>query len=363
MKTRTMFLATLLLCLLPVAASAQTFTASLSGTSDAAGFAVISVSGTTMAYTIANSGLPAISSAAIRNAGGDAVVTFSAVPVGGLIAGSQTVAQDVVNAIAGNPAAFSIEVRTAASAIRGQLTGVPAPDGARVLYLPVVGKVAGAAGTNFVTDARIVNRGTAVANVTLEYYQQSASGRTSATATRAFTVAPGEQTILDDVIGSLSTSGLGGLRVTSDQNVSVSARVLNDLRGAGLGTTGFAVNASELEDAGTSGTLPFLSNASVADISSGTGFRTNIGYFNPSATPLTATFTARRSSDGAVLGTNTLSVPGLSFVQQGAFALMNTVPAADQIQGNFYVTWTASAPLFVYGSVVDNKTGDSVLID
>src|SRR5688572_11151904 len=107
MKVRTLLLATLL-SLLPLAASAQTFTASLSGDADATGFAVISVSGTTVTYTIANSGLPAINSAVIRNAGGDPVVTFSAVPVGGLITGSQTVAQSMVNAIVSNPAAFSV---------------------------------------------------------------------------------------------------------------------------------------------------------------------------------------------------------------------------------------------------------------
>lgn len=43
--------------------------------------------------------------------------------------------------------------------------------------------------------------------------------------------------------------------------------------------------------------------------------------------------------------------------------MLTNVAEADRIQPNLYVTWTSSAPLFVYGSVVDNKTGDSVLIE
>ena len=49
-------------------------------------------------------------------------------------------------------------------------------------------------------------------------------------------------------------------------------------------------------------------------------------------------------------------------MQQGAFSLLDTVAGGDQIQPDFYVTWTSSAPLFVYAAVVDNKTGDSVLV-
>jgi predicted acetyltransferase len=29
----------------------------------------------------------------------------------------------------------------------------------------------------------------------------------------------------------------------------------------------------------------------------------------------------------------------------------------------FYVTWTSTRPIFVYGAVVDNKTGDVVYVD
>src|SRR6185436_5512324 len=139
-------------------------------------------------------------------------------------------------------------------AIRGQL-GSATGEGVRVAYLPVVGKVTGANNTNFVTDLRIVNQSSSTANVTLDYFG-------APSATKTITVAPGEQKVLDDVVGAtLAASGLGGLRITSDQNVTVTSRVINDLRATNTGTTGFAVANGTIDDAPTSGTISFLSQA------------------------------------------------------------------------------------------------------
>lgn len=368
---------TLALCFAAALASAQTLSTTLSGTAevpgpgdtDGTGFAVVTVNGTTINWVILVTKIAAPTQAHIhRGTGavaGPVVVNFNPTFIGGTASGSVAgVDQALINEILGNPSGFYVNVHNADfpnGAVRGQLAGAGTGEGARTLIVPVVGKVAGAAGTNFVTDLRIINQGTATANVTLDFFQQNGAGQTAPTATLAVTVVPGEQKVMDDVIAALSTSGLGGLRVTSNQDVIVTSRVINDLRASGQGTNGFAIDATPLANACTAATISFLSQASTADINTGTGFRTNIGYLNPSPSPVTATFTARRSSDGVVLGSRTISIPGFSFVQ-GAFSLINTVAAADQVQSNFYVTWTSTAPLFVYGAVTDNKTGDAVLI-
>lgn len=368
----------ILLCLaavIPATALAQSYTAVLSGAAevpgpgdtDGAGLAVLTIDGSTIRYTILtqNIGAPTLAHIHAGAAGvaGSPVVTLD---VNTLTSGAaQNVSADVIAAIVANPAGHYVNVHTAGfpqGAVRGQLV-TPSSQGSRVQYIPVVGKAAGAAGTNFVTDLRIINHGTGTANVTLDYFQQSPGGLAAPSASSSTTVAPGQQKAFDDVIGILGSSSLGGLRVTSNENVEVRARVLNDLRASGQGTTGFAVSAGELGDASQAGTLGFLSAASVADIGSGVGFRTNIGYFNPTATAVTATFTARRSDSGSVLGTKTITIPGYGFAQQGAFTLIDTVPGGDQVQANFYVNWTSGGPLFVYAAVVDNKTGDSVLVD
>lgn len=366
-----------LLFLTAATASAQTLSATLTGAAevpgpgdpDGSGFAIIEINGTSIRYTIVVAGIGPVTQAHIHpGAAGVAGPVLITLTESGQLSGTATATQTQINQILANPGGFYVNVHNAefsAGAVRGQLVS-PAGSGigSRTQYLPVVAKVAGAAGTNFVTDIRIINQGSATANVTLDYFQQSTAGQTAPTATRTVTVLAGQQAVIDDLIGTLSASGLGGLRVTSDQPVSVVARVINDQRAAGQGTTGFSVEALELSEAKTSGTIGFLSNNSTADIGAGVGFRTNVGYFNPSATPVTVTLTARRTSDGTALGTSTITVPGFSQVQGSVFSslMIDTVASGDQVQPNFYVTYTAPAPLFVYGSVVDNRTGDSVLI-
>ena len=106
-----------------------------------------------------------------------------------------------------------------------------------------------------------------------------------------------------------------------------------------------------------------LSQANTADIQAGLGFRTNIGCFNPNLVAAPATFTAHRASDGSVLGSVNVVIPALLQVQDPAFQLISTVAAGDQAQTDFYVTWTSTLPIYIYGAVVDNRTGDVVYVD
>jgi CHRD domain-containing protein len=353
-----------LLALLPAAAYAQSFSALLSGANevpaadaDGTGLAVVTFSGTTVNYSVLvqNINTPTMAHIHRGAAGinGPVVIGFDVNTLsGGSAAG---VDQGLINEILANPSGFYVNVHTSdfpGGAIRGQLFVATEAEGSRTSFVPVVGKVTGANNTNFVTDVRIVNRGAVAANVTLDFFASSAAGQTAPSVTKTTTVAPGEQKVLNDLVGTtLATSGLGGLRITSDQNVLTSSRVINDLRSTNLGTAGFAVDARETGD--TSGTIAFLA--------SNTDFRTNMGYFNPNSTAVNATFVAHRTSDGSVLGSNTLAIPGFAMVQQPVFSLISSVPASDQTQNDYYVTWTSSAPLFVYGAVTDNKTGDAVL--
>lgn len=351
------------LALVP-AALAQSYSAILTGPAevpnpgdaDGTGLAVVTIDGTTIRYTVFHQGIAAPTTAHIhRGAAGVAgpvVVDFN---VATLLNGTTTAAQTLIDEMKANPAGFYVNVHNGdfpGGAIRGQLLSGASGEGTTTSYIPVIGKVAGQNNTNFVTDLRIVNGGATTATVTLDYFAQSAAGQTAPSATRQITVLPGEQEVLNDVVGATLgvASGLGGLRITSDRNVVASARVINDLRSTNLGTAGFAVDAAA--GAETDGTIPFLA--------ANTDYRTNIGYFNPGASPVTATFTARHSSDGGVLGTSTLTIPGFAMVQQSAFSLIS-VAQAEQTQNDFYVTWSAGAPLFVYGAVTDNKTGDAVL--
>ncbi len=352
-----------ILALLPAAAFAQSYSAVLTGgaefpgpgDTDGLGFAVVTIDGTTLHYTVFAQNIGAATASHIHaGAAGTSGPVLIGFNVNTLTNGTVAITQEAANQIDANPSGFYVNVHTAEfpnGAIRGQLARAEG-DGTRTAWLPVIGKVAGQAGTNFVTDMRVINNGSSVANVTLDFFAQNGGGNAAPTATRTVTVAPGEQKVLDDLmLATLGVSvGLGGVKITSDQNVLASARIINDLRGEGKGTAGFSFDAQE--SAGTSGTMSFLANN--AD------YRTNIGWFNPSSSGVTATFVAHKT-DGSVLGSNTVTIPGYAMLQQAAFALFSGVAEADRTQNDFYVTWTSGAPLFVYASVTDNKTGDAVL--
>lgn len=355
-----------LLTLVPCAAFAQAYSATLNGAqevpgpgdADGVGLGVFTIDGTTLRYSVWTQNFAPATAAHIHigapGVAGDPVVTLD---VNALANGVATITAALADQIRADPAGYYVNVHTGDfpnGAIRGQLTSASASgEGTSTAFIPVVGKVAGQNNTNFVTDLRIINTGATTATVTLDYFAQSGAGQSAPTATGEVTVLPGAQAVLNDVVFATLgvTSGLGGLRIAANGNVVSSARVINDLRADNRGTSGFAVDARETGT--TSGTIPFLS--------SNPDYRTNIGYFNPAAAPVTATFVARRSSDGAVLGSSSITIAGYAMVQQPAFNLINTVPVEQRTQNDYYVTWTSHAPLFVYGAVTDNRTGDAVL--
>jgi hypothetical protein len=167
--------------------------------------------------------------------------------------------------------------------------------------------------------------------------------------------------VINDVVSSqLSATGLGALKIGASSGMPTGVRVFNDLRPIDAGTTGFFIRPKGISEAATGGTLLFLSQANAADINAGLGFRTNIGWFNPNPLTSGATFEARRASDGSLLGSVAVGIAGLSQLQQAVFSLVSTVAAGDQEQTDFYVTWTSTLPIYVYGAVIDNKTGDVV---
>ncbi len=227
-----------------------------------------------------------------------------------------------------------------------------------------MGHVDGLNNTRFVADVRVVNRSGGTSTAFLEFFPSSPTGLSASSVTRGVNLAAGQELVVNDVVSSqFSTTGLGALKIGVADAMTGGVRVFNDLRPADGGTTGFFIRPKGISDAATEGVLPFLSQASNEAIQTGDGFRSNIGWFNPNGAATTATFTANRASDGTVLGTVAVPINGLQQTQQAVFQLISTVAAADQTQTDFYVTWTSTIPIYVYGAVVDNKTGDVVYVD
>lgn len=240
----------------------------------------------------------------------------------------------------------------------------PPPTAANVNYIQIAGRQPGANNTSFVSDVRILNSTGTTANVTLDFFPLNLNGVAGPSATSNLTVVAREQGVLNDVVLTrFNTTGLGVIRVSSTQLVTVISRIINDQRPINQGTTGFAFRAKTLAEAKTIGTLPFLSSASPVDQSALLGFRTNLGYFNPNSSSVTVTFTARRTQDGSALGSDTVTIPARASQLAPIFNIITSVAASDRVQTDYYVTYEATAPIFIYASITDNKTGDGVLVE
>ncbi|MFN2442673.1 MAG: hypothetical protein ABR517_08320, partial [Thermoanaerobaculia bacterium] len=155
-------------------------------------------------------------------------------------------------------------------------------------------------------------------------------------------------------------TGIGALKVLMDEPADITAQIRNDLRGIGQGTTGFSMGAIALEEARNFGTIPGLSSTTDVQITNGEGFRTNVGYFNPQLFPVTVALQAR-ANDGTIFAQEVLTLAPGAMEQRPVFALISGVTNRDV--PSFWLSWAASSPVFIYASVVDNRTGDSILVD
>ena len=345
-------IASVALLLLPMAVGAQTFNVNLDGGAGT-GFATIIIDGSDIDYTIITSGLdPAPSSAELTDGSDtvDLVANF-----GGTGTATGTVTSGLASDIAGNPSAWTLNVSNGTDT----LSGIVASGGggaATELYFPVAATTQGAQGTNWKTDARIINRSGEIATVTFEYYPDGADGNSGPSDIETFTVAANEQVVLTNFVEGFFgvTNGKGGVRVTADRAVMASAQVYNDQTDSGDGTYGLFIEAVDTSKAYTSGVIPFLQNRRA---NSEEGFRGAVGWFNPTSSTVNLTLRAW-DTDGTYLGETTIEVAGLAQQQFSIQGLWSGLAG----YGDMYISYSSDGGLFVYGTITDNKSGDGSYI-
>ncbi|MGD8441386.1 MAG: hypothetical protein PVG53_12690 [Holophagae bacterium] len=341
---RRFILAAACIVLVPALATAQTYTASLSGDTGS-GFGTITISGNTIDYNILVSGIDA--TGATLTDGSDEV-DLGASFTGGTAIGSTT--SSLAADIATSPASWTLEVND--GALSGALSAGGA-GGGTTAYFPVQAAVAGAAGSNFRTDLRIVNKTSATVSVTVDYYAAGADANTAPDATFTVDVAANEQRVLNDYVASQLgvANGRGGVVVTADGAVTVVSRVYT---AGDEGTFGLFVDSVGMDDAMAAGVIPFLQNRPA---NSGAGFRGSIGWFNPNTSAVNVTLRGWDTS-GTLLGETSLTANALTHDQE----FINGLWAALADYGDMYVTFSADGPLFMYGTITDNATNDGTYI-
>lgn len=220
-------------------------------------------------------------------------------------------------------------------------------------HLLVVANAPGAAGTNFVSDVRILNRGLQEAAVTAVFTPSGLDGRERFSA-MGLRIAPAQTVSLDDVVRTLfGTSGTGTIELLGDAgDLVVTSRTYNL---GGTGTFGQFIGSADPAAFVSSGggrlSIPQLQNTA--------GFRANVGVTNISGEPGTVRLVVLDES-GAVIESRDIAVQPFGHLQVpilGGLGGRNTPVARAELS-----VIAGGALVGGYGSVVDNVSGDSIYV-
>jgi len=226
------------------------------------------------------------------------------------------------------------------------------------LVIPVAVRAAGAGGTFWVTDTRLLNRSLSSAAVVRLYLVPQGADGTSTFHLASLAIAPQALLDLPDVVAGLfGADQVQGnlLLVTEGPDLLATSRTYNT--GGRDGTFGQYVPAAAPGASVGAGEAPLV----LLQLASGSGSRTNLGLSEVSGSAVTVTVTLRDGGSGAPLGTSTETVQPWSNLQlNDVFAALGT-PPVDNALATVEVS-AGSGRVVAYASVVDRSTGDAIFV-
>jgi len=221
---------------------------------------------------------------------------------------------------------------------------------AKEVWLSIGGTTAG--GT-FRTDARIFNPSTTKDIQIQAYYLPVGNVDNSAVQQLPpITVLKRQQVVYNDVVASLfHSSGLGAIRLKSDDDFVATQRIYAVASNGTLGQFVAGVDASAAKAKGV-----------IIQLQSGGAFRTNVGAANPNAAVANVTFRLYDKNNALVGNAKTIVMAPYGVIAPGGLA-----GYADSVPGNAdlsdsWLSYSSDQPIVAYGSVIDNGTTDPTYI-
>jgi len=214
------------------------------------------------------------------------------------------------------------------------------------MWVAVVARAEGVGGSLWRTRLGLFNREAVAATAELRL-------RTSEGLTTAMVVVPaGGQLVIDDVVGFLGTDGNGSLEVFSDQVLTVGSRTYNLSVNGTYGQYLDGVDPAVTLAAGDTVRLILLEESP--------DFRTNIGFTNTSDAVARVRVSLFDSAGSSLTAFERLVPAGRNVQENQVFA--NRAGSTDLRAALASVTVLSGEGVIVYGSVVDNLTGDPTTI-
>jgi len=221
---------------------------------------------------------------------------------------------------------------------------------AKEVWLSIGGTTAG--GT-FRTDARIFNPSTTKDIQIQAYYLPVGNVDNSSVQPLApITVLKRQQVVYNDVVASLfHSSGLGAIRLKSDDDFVATQRIYAVSSSGTLGQFVAGVDASAAKAKGV-----------IIQLQAGGAFRTNVGAANPNALTANVTFRLYDKNNALVGNPKTIVMPPYGVIAPGGL-----IGYADSVPGNAdlsdaWLSYSSDQPIVAYGSVIDGGTTDPTYI-
>ncbi len=212
------------------------------------------------------------------------------------------------------------------------------------LWVPAAAAAPGLNSTVWRTDLVVVNTTTQTARVNVELIGEITAAPIS------LSVGAGASQRITDVVGDggFQIEGSGALRLTASVPVISLARVYNQAADGTFGQVMPAVPANEGLRGNEVGWLPMLAGSE--------GFRTNVGLVNPNDM-MQRVRLSYRTAEGIELDTDLVTLDPGEWRQLGKVLGTQTPSGFVRVHVS-----EGQGPVLVYGSVVDNATGDPTTV-
>jgi hypothetical protein len=226
------------------------------------------------------------------------------------------------------------------------------PEDTYTYWVPVAAHAQGAGGSQWRSDMGGLNLSAAEASLTIRLH-------TSNTTHEGEFALPGDgHLIFSDIVGQLAEGNKQGtLEIESDSELFVTSRTYNQSTN---GTFGQYLDGAPSDQGLSTGERAWLPHLIQGTLQNGQSFRTNIGVANTGDRNSSVEITLHDEMGTEVARFN-LGVEAAQVVQENEVfsnrAGLDTVP-----QGYAIVEIIDGTGIFVYGSVIDNGTGDATTI-